>query len=36
MPGLDGHETCRRIKAAPVVRDIPLIMLTAGRRREMP
>lgn len=29
MPGLGGQETCRRIKAAPVVRDIPLIMLTA-------
>jgi two-component system, NtrC family, sensor kinase len=29
MAGLDGQETCRRIKAAPVVRDIPLIMLTA-------
>jgi PAS domain S-box-containing protein len=29
MPGLDGHETCRRIKAAPVLRDVPLIMLTA-------
>lgn len=29
MPGLGGKETCRRIKAAPVVRDIPLIMLTA-------
>ncbi|NRF68127.1 response regulator [Aquincola sp. S2] len=28
MPGLDGRETCRRIKAAPGVRDIPLIMLT--------
>ena len=28
MPGLDGHETCRRIKAAPAVRDIPLIMIT--------
>ncbi|HXX68966.1 MAG TPA: response regulator [Polyangiaceae bacterium] len=33
MPGLDGHETCRRIKAAPVVRDIPLIMLTAVEDR---
>lgn len=33
MPGLSGLETCRRIKAAPVVRDIPLVMLTgtAGR-----
>jgi two-component system NtrC family sensor kinase len=29
MPGLSGTETCRRIKNAPVVRDIPLIMLTA-------
>lgn len=29
MPGLSGHDTCRRIKAAPVVRDVPLIMLTA-------
>ncbi|MGD0523589.1 MAG: response regulator [Polyangiaceae bacterium] len=28
MPGLGGQETCRRIKAAPIVRDIPLIMLT--------
>ncbi len=29
MPGIGGKETCRRIKAAPVVRDIPLIMLTS-------
>jgi DNA-binding response OmpR family regulator len=29
MPGIGGTETCRRIKSAPVVRDIPLIMLTA-------
>ena len=29
MPGLSGHETCRRIKAAPVMRDIPLVLLTA-------
>ena len=29
MPGLSGKETCERIKSAPVVRDIPLIMLTA-------
>jgi DNA-binding response OmpR family regulator len=27
MPGLGGEETCRRIKAAPGVRDVPLIML---------
>ncbi len=29
MPGLGGQETCRRIKSAPPMRDIPLIMLTA-------
>ena len=29
MPGMGGKETCRRIKAAPMVRDIPLIILTA-------
>jgi DNA-binding response OmpR family regulator len=34
MPGLGGQETCRRIKSAPVVRDIPLIMLTALENRE--
>jgi DNA-binding response OmpR family regulator len=34
MPGLGGQETCRRIKAAPVIRDIPLIMLTALEERE--
>jgi signal transduction histidine kinase len=34
MPGLSGQETCRRIKAAPVIRDIPLILLTAVDNRE--
>jgi len=34
MPGLGGRETCQRIKAAPIVRDIPLIMLTALEDRE--
>jgi two-component system NtrC family sensor kinase len=29
MPGLSGHETCRRIKAASTTRDVPLIMLTS-------
>ncbi len=29
MPGIGGTETCRRIKSAPVVREIPLIILTA-------
>jgi len=34
MPGLGGQETCRRIKSAPVVREVPLIMLTALENRE--
>lgn len=34
MPGLGGHETCRRIKAAPGVRDVPLVMLTALEDRD--
>ncbi len=29
MPGMGGHETCRRVKSSPGVRDTPLIMLTA-------
>jgi two-component system NtrC family sensor kinase len=33
MPGLGGLEACRRVKAAPVVRDIPLILLTSVEDR---
>ena len=29
MPGLDGFETCRRLKANPATRDIPVIFMTA-------
>jgi putative two-component system response regulator len=29
MPGIDGYEVCRRLKAAPATRDIPVIFLTA-------
>lgn len=29
MPGLSGTETCKRIKGAPMLRNVPLIMLTA-------
>ena len=29
MPGIDGFETCRRIKASTIWREIPIIFLTA-------
>jgi len=29
MPGIDGFETCRRLKANPKIQDIPVIFLTA-------
>ncbi len=29
MPGLDGFETCRRLKASPATREIPVIFMTA-------
>ena len=29
LPGLDGIEVCRRLKADPLLRDIPVIMVTA-------
>ena len=28
LPGMDGLETCRRLKAVPETREIPIIMLT--------
>jgi DNA-binding response OmpR family regulator/anti-sigma regulatory factor (Ser/Thr protein kinase) len=34
MPGIGGIETCRRLKSAPVLRDIPVVMLTAIEDRE--
>lgn len=29
MPGMDGYEVCRQLKANPVTRDIPVVFLTA-------
>ncbi len=34
MPGLSGHDTCRRVKSSPGWRDIPVMMLTAREERE--
>ncbi len=29
MPGMDGHEVCRRLKTDPATRDIPVIFISA-------
>jgi len=29
MPGIDGYETCKRLKALPAGRDVPVVFLTA-------
>ncbi len=31
MPGMDGYEICRRLKAEPATRDIAVMMITAGQ-----
>ena len=33
MPGMDGYEVCRRLKANPVTRDIPVRMFITGASR---
>src|SRR5271157_735550 len=34
MPGMDGYEVCRRLKADPKSKDIPVIFLTARTEME--
>lgn len=34
MPGMDGFETCRRLKAQPHTKDIPVIFITALTEKE--
>jgi CheY-like chemotaxis protein len=35
MPGIDGWETCTRIKSHPATTDIPVILLTACDDRDL-
>lgn len=34
LPEVDGFEVCRRIKADPATKDLPVILLTAKKSRE--
>lgn len=33
MPGLDGYETCRRLKADPATAQVPVVFLTAKTQK---
>jgi DNA-binding response OmpR family regulator len=34
MPGIDGYETCRRLKDNPATASIPVVFLTAKTQRD--
>jgi two-component system, OmpR family, response regulator len=34
MPGLDGYETCRRLKDDPVTAAVPVVFLTAKTQKD--
>ncbi len=34
MPGLSGHETCRRIRSSPERRDVPVVVITGHDDRQ--
>jgi adenylate cyclase len=34
MPGMDGYEVCRRVRANPVTRLLPVVMITASGEQE--
>jgi len=31
IPGIDGHEVLRRVKSAPVLKRLPIVVLTSSR-----
>ena len=35
MPKMDGYEVCKRLKAVPETKDIPIIIFTASGQRDL-